>query len=286
MPTHDEHTPPSEIWEADTSDAPPPYRVTLPIFEGPLDLLLHLVRREELDITAISLAQVTEQYLTYLDAWMAWTKQQDILLDPSPLAEFIAVAARLLWIKSRMLLPRPETDEDDEEDDPAEALARKLREYERFKEAATRLAAWQEEQGRSYTRIASPPTPPPPANGLEVSQDDLLGALRRALAEKAEKPGDPAMRSLVAPHRVTVRDQMMAIQKRLQEHSTVRFSELLEQATTRIEIIVTFLALLELLKQCEVEVHQEGLFTEIVIQATPPTPAAAATEQDPHPKHQ
>src|SRR5512137_283080 len=104
------------------------YQVRLPVFEGPLDLLLQLIERERLDISVVSIAAVTEQFLIYV------RQIEDI--QPDTLADFLVMAARLVWIKSRILLPQPARPDDDEEEDPAEALARQLKEYKRFKEAA------------------------------------------------------------------------------------------------------------------------------------------------------
>ncbi len=126
------------------------YQVRLPIFEGPLDLLLQLIEREKLDISAISLAQVTDQFLSYV--------RELEQVQAETLADFLVVAARLVWIKSRLLLPRSSrSTEEEEEEDPAEALARQLREYKRFKEVAGALRTIEEAGYHTYLREAASP---------------------------------------------------------------------------------------------------------------------------------
>lgn len=250
--------------KGDESEGIPPYRVQLPpLFEGPLDLLLYLVERQQLEITAISLAQVAEQYLAYLHLLLDLERTQGRALDPVPLADFVAMAARLLWIKSRALLPRPEPvpASEEEEEDPAEALARQLREYKMFKEAATKLAA-RGEAMRSYARLAPPPDLPPRLEGLDVTLQDLVGALERALAEKGSLP---MMSAPLEPLRVTVAEKMELIRQLLAAGKAVCFRDLLDCAASRVEVIVSFLAVLELLKRKAVLVRQEELFGEITI---------------------
>ena len=126
------------------------YVVRLPLFEGPLDLLLYLIEREELDITAISLAAVTDQFVAYLRGLGE--------VQPGVIADFLIVAARLILIKSRLLLPKPpKPPEDEDEEDPGEALVRRLRAYKRVKEAASWLRDLEERSLRSYVRVAPPP---------------------------------------------------------------------------------------------------------------------------------
>ena len=247
------------------SAEPIAYRVQLPpIFEGPLDLLLHLVERAQLDITAISLAQVTEQYLAYLQMLLELEKTQGQSLDPAPLADFVAMAARLLWIKSRALLPRQEPIADqEEEEDPAEALARQLREYKMFKEAAAKLAE-RGEMLRSYVRTAPPPDLPPRLETLGITLADLVKAMERALAENEKLPVAPVP---LEPLRVTIAQKMDLIRQLLAEGRPVRFRELWAHATSRLEIIVSFLAVLELLKRKAIVARQEELFGEITISA-------------------
>lgn len=238
-----------------------PYQVKLAIFEGPLDLLLHLIQREELDITKVSLAQVTDQYLEYISL------QEE--LNVEILADFLVVAAKLLLIKSEMLLPRPPT-APEEEEDVGDELARQLIEYKRFKEAALGLRQREEMGLRTYVRIAPPPKLERPfgvAQGRpldleDVSLADLLEAVQRALDVR---PALPSVSEVVTPFIVTVAEKMAFIEEKLEKQRRVSFNRLLDQATSRLEIIVTLQAVLELVKLKGVEVQQERLFGEIVV---------------------
>ncbi|MDX9830176.1 MAG: segregation/condensation protein A [Anaerolineae bacterium] len=232
----------------------PGYQVALPVFEGPLDLLLHLIERQELDITAISLAQVTNQYLEYL----AGAGER----NPDNLADFLVVAAKLLLIKSRVLLPQPPAPPAAEEDQ-GDDLVRQLVEYKRFKEAA-RWLQQQDEQGlRSYVRLAAMPDLERSADLGEVSLDDLLAAVREVLAVK---PAMPHVDQAVAPMSITIGEQMDHIERRLADGRVLRFQDLFEGAAHRLEVIVTLLALLEMIKQLRVQVRQERMFGEILVE--------------------
>jgi len=231
------------------------YEVRLPVFEGPLDLLLHLIERQELDITVIALAQVTDQYLAHL-------RTMD-RIDPAYLADFLVVAARLLLIKSRLLLPQPPVVEEEEEEDVGDELVRQLREYQRFK-AAARLLAEREAQGlRSYVRVAAPPALPHRADLSGLTLDDLLAAMRRVFQEGPVV----TVSRIVAPLVVSIGDKIAEIRGTLARRRRLLFSELTRRARSRVEVIVTFLALLELMKQRAVRARQEQLFGEIVVEA-------------------
>jgi segregation and condensation protein A len=231
------------------------YRVRLAVFEGPLDLLLHLIEREELDITRISLARVTDQYLEYLSAL------EELQVDD--LAGFVVVAARLLVIKSQALLPRPPTPAYQEEEDPGEALIRQLKMYRQFKEAARQLQERQSQGQRSYVRLAPQPYIQPGIEHLEpVSLDALLAAARRAMQTRSPTP---PVDSVVPPFTITIDEQIELITRTLNQQSRVSFKELLTTAYTRQEVVVTLLAVLELIKQLAIQARQERMFGEIVI---------------------
>ncbi len=240
------------------------YPVTLPVFQGPLDLLLHLIERDELDISEVSLVGVTDQYLRTLELLEE--------LEPGAIADFLMVASRLLFIKSRMLLPKPPGD-DDEEEDSADDLIRQLIEYKRFKEVAEQLRTREEAGLRVYVRTA-----PRPAleRRLDLSDVDVAGlnaALQRALARI---PSDPPM-PRVRVYSITVAEQIdnvrsyisSTVTRRRSSHgesngpASVSFVELLSQKQTRVEVIVTFLAVLELIKQHELVAVQSATFGEI-----------------------
>lgn len=228
------------------------YEVRLPVFEGPLDLLLNLIEKKELDITTVSLLAVTEQYLEHL--------RSGEQIDPENLGSFLVIAAKLLYIKSHSLLPRPTVLVIDEDEDAGEELARLLIEYKKFKLAAKLLKENEEKGVRSYPRMAPPPIPEFQAKLETATFDILLKALERALASKKE----PEQQSL--PVRVfTVEEKMEDIKLALEANGRASFTEMLSAATTRQEMVVLFLALLQLLKRAMVNAIQGELFSDIII---------------------
>lgn len=229
------------------------YTVRLPVFEGPLDLLLELIERAELDITKVALAQVTDQYLSYL--------RQLETKDPSDLASFLVVAARLLQIKSEALLPRPPEREPGEED-PGDSLARQLLLYKRFKEAARALSARSEAGWRTYLRRSPPPRADPHLDMGNVRLEDLRQALRQAMAATAVEVG--LSESVTAP-KVNLRQKIRLIFDALRRQGRVTFRALVRRADSRLEIVVSFLAVLELIKQRQVQAEQDELFGDIEI---------------------
>jgi segregation and condensation protein A len=239
-----------------------PYQVRLPAFEGPLDLLLQLIEREKLDISSISLAQVADQFLAYV------RELEQISADT--LADFLVVAARLVWIKSHLLLPQPTRPGDAEpEEDPAEALARQLREYKRFKDAASALRTIEESGYHTYLRAAPPPEFERHLVTDSAALVELLAAAQAALAVMA--PGLPpeSIDGMVVPFTLTIHDQIGLIHRATAGNRGVTFQSLLQRAHHRVEIIVTLLAVLELIKRRQIEVTQAQPFGEIVISAVP-----------------
>ena len=229
------------------------YTVRLPVFEGPLDLLLHLIEGRELDITKVSLAEVTDQYLEYIS-------QLD-QLEPEKLADFLVIAAKLLLIKSRMLLPQPPAEPDDEEEDVGDELVRRLIEYRRFKSAAQQLR-FREEQGlRAHVRLVPPPHPERTVSLESGSLDALLEAVRQAMVSQTASSAD----EVIAPVQISLPEKIAHLESLLTQHGHFSFSRVLEQATSRMEIIVTFLALLQLMKRRRVLVEQRKLFGDIVV---------------------
>jgi segregation and condensation protein A len=233
------------------------YSVTLPTFSGPLDLLLRLIERAELDITAISVAQVADQYLAHVRSLEE--------VDPRALAEFVSLAARLLLIKSRALLPRPaaESKAAAAEDPDAEALARQLREYRRYKQVAALLRSWQEEDRRTFLRLAPVPVEldlaPPPVNH---TLGELIAALQRRL--QLALPLDEATVISLGP-RLTIPQVVARVRERLARAPWFSFEDLFGEAVTREDVIVTFWAVLELLKRRAIVVEQSDLFGTISI---------------------
>jgi segregation and condensation protein A len=240
--------------ETMTDSSPAIYQVMLPVFEGPLDLLLHLIEREELDITEVSLAQVTNQYVEYL--------AQISERDPDSLADFLVVAAKLLLIKSRVLLPKPPSLDASEEEEDGEDLVRQLIEYRKFREAARRLAEIEAQGLHAYIRLAPTPRLERSVTLEDVTLDDLLVAVRQVLAIK---PPAPSVNGTVTPITITITDQMTLIDRATARGQPVSLLRLVEQATSRIEIIVTLLALLEMVKQLRVTMRQDRSFGDILI---------------------
>ncbi len=234
----------------------PTYTISTPVYEGPLDLLLQLIERAELDITRLALAQVTDQYLAYL--------QNIEKRAPEEVSAFLMIAARLVQIKSEALLPRPPQREADEED-PGEALLHQLRIYKRFKELAQHLMEREKRGWRAYLRLAPPPKI---ANKLvleEIGLPELVAAAERAFLKEQEKT---ALNTVVAAPKVTIREKIKRIAETLRRMGRATFRTFLGKKYSRVDVVVTFLAMLELIKQRFVVVSQEQLFGEIEIQPT------------------
>lgn len=232
------------------------YTVTLPVFEGPLDLLLRLIEREELDITTVALALVADQYLAHVRALES--------PDPAALSAFLLIAAKLLVIKSRALLPRPGSAVTDEQLAEGEELVRQLQEYQRFKQAAALLRAWDAEGRRTYARAAPPATPLPPSGGrLDVTLADMIAAVQRRM--QLLMPLDPPSTPLPSPKVITVGEMAARIRDRLQAQTWFSFEDLLSAVITSVELVVALWSVLELLKRRAIVVEQAELFGPIMV---------------------
>lgn len=265
------------------SDLPPPpeageggggkpaddaYRVDLEIYNGPLDLLLYLIRRSEIDIYDIPIARITEQYLSYIDAIR--------LLDPAVGGDFLVMAATLMEIKSRMLLPTPPPEEDGEPEDPRSELVRQLLEYKRYKDAAAWLAAQADERAERFGR----PTPaglirdaPQEQDLKEVELWDLVEAFGRLMRETLAGVPDT-----IVDEDVPIQVISEEILDRLQREVEVPFSRLFEGQPTRRHIVAVFLALLELVRLRRVAALQEEPFGEIILRLRGPEVVGSAEE--------
>jgi len=225
-----------------------------------MDLLLHLIEKRELDITEISLALVADRFLAYVAAMHT--------VNAGELADFCSVAARLLLIKSRYLLPRPRDEEiGDEEEDPAEELARQLREYKRYKQVAELLKEIEEAGVRCYPRVAPPPHFERPLKPGDNTLDELFSAFQRALKEHPQ-PGNA--NHVVAPVQVSMAECIARIENVANTSGRIYFSTLMGQAQSRLEIIVLFLAVLELIKQQHLSARQETSFGEVYLEKREP----------------
>ena len=236
------------------------YQIDLPAFSGPLDLLLHLIDRQELDITAISLVKVTEQYLLQIEK----LKENRI----EQLIDFLVVAARLVLIKSRALLPQtPVVVEGEEEEDPADALVRQLRQYKQFKQAAKWFKQREEHGLRSYLRVAPPPKLEGRLDLSGVSVDTLLTAVQDALS-RIESQEDSV--KIVQPRRITIEGQISKLRYRVKNGRSLSFRDLLSTQTSRVEVSISLLAVLELIKRREVTAVQPTLFGPIELREFDP----------------
>ena len=227
------------------------YNVHTPVYDGPLDLLLNLIEHTELDITTVSLAMVTDQYLVHINS------MEELLADE--ISAFLVIAAKLIQIKSEALLPRPPAREPGEED-AGQSLVDQLKLYKRFKEIGGWLNARQQANLRTYLRIAPPPKVEPKLDLSNITLENLVAAAAEAFAkEQAKKP----LATVISAPRVTIREKIDMITKAMKDMQHASFSSLTKDSTSRLEIVVTFLAMLELIKRYRVQAHQEGLFGEI-----------------------
>ena len=226
------------------------YEIALPIFEGPLDLLLYLIRKNEVDIYDIPIALITRQYLEALNIMKA--------LDLDVAGDFLTLAATLLRIKSRMLLPR--LAEEGEEEDPRRDLVLQLVEYRKFKEAARKMAQSEEKQRLLFNR------PLIPVEGNE--EEDLapkgdVADLVAALQALLERIQDDRLYEIIGED-VSVEERMEHVLHLLDERrEEVRFEELFAGARRRLVLVATFMAILELARQARLAIRQEALFGEI-----------------------
>ena len=237
----------------------------LAAFEGPLDVLLHLIEKDNLDITTISLVQVTDQYMAMLHA--------EDELNAAALAEFISIGSKLLYLKSRALLPRPEAAaEESEQDEIAVDLTEALREYRRYKEAARHFREREQQGLRAYPRQAPAPALPPGSGLDSVTMEMLTRLFQEALARKDREP-PLQIRALENDH-VRLRDKIESLRSALRRRGRVSFRALIEECRSRVEVIVQFMAVLELIKSVEVVARQDALFSDIQLL----TPDLAAAE--------
>ena len=225
----------------------------LPRFEGPLDLLMHLIKRDEIDIHDIPIARITKQYLDYIELMR--------MLDLEVAGDFLVMAATLMRIKAKMLLPLPASNEEEDEGDPREELVQRLLEYRLYKEAAQGMQGREAERRTWHERGMVPgegdagPLPLAPATLF-----DLIGALQRVMARKPER-----VVYSVQSEGYDIEDKMSLIAREVAEVGELRFSLIMSRSHARMEIIVSFMALLELIKLGRVIVIQDANFDDILI---------------------
>jgi len=235
------------------------YKVKLEIFEGPLDLLLFLVKQNHLEIEAIPIAKITDQYLQTMELMQA--------LDLEVAGEFLVVAATLMQIKSRMLLP-PEAlpPQEADEPDPAQELIERLKEYQRFKEAAEVLSGMEKQRFVQFSRPVSREGEPAEVEEyVEASLFDLLNAFSQFVSGEVSRE----MFHEVIQEEFTVEQKVTQLRELIGRIKKMSFTELLRQARSKPEMIVTFLGLLELIRLKEILIVQDQLFSEILILEKP-----------------
>jgi segregation and condensation protein A len=240
------------------------YPIRLVNFEGPLDLLLHLIKKNEVNIYDIPIVLVTQQYLEYLDL------MSELNLDVA--GEFLVMAATLIHIKSRMLLPRPDPSQEDPAEDPREALMRQLLEHRRFKAAAEllhekeiqRSAQWGRPDGRVADVVGEAPEPE-----FEADLFSLMTAFRQVLERARQRP-----RVVLPAEQISIEHRIEQLLARLSETSACGFEDLFADVQTRAGMIVTFLALLEMIRLKLVRVFQQGSFGPIRVYRRAPVEGA------------
>jgi segregation and condensation protein A len=230
------------------------YKVKLEVFEGPLDLLLYLIKKDEVDIYEISIERITQQYLEFIDAFK--------ILDLEVAGEFIVMAANLIYIKSRSLLPAhvQPPDEDAVEEDPRWELVRQLVEYKKFKDAAAQLGRREIEQSSMFNRLPESETNAPERPLGDVSVFDLISAFNNVLKRIQQRED---LREIFEEN-FTVSDKIDLIMK-ITGNVALKFTELFARAASRTEIVVTFLALLELIRLKQIRAVQNEPFGEIEV---------------------
>jgi segregation and condensation protein A len=224
------------------------YPVRLENFEGPLDLLLHLIKKNEVSIYDIPIVLITAQYLEYIDV------MQELNLDVA--GEFLVMAATLIHIKSRMLLPRPDPAQEDPEEDPREALIRRLLEHQKFKAAAELLHERETLRSAQWTRPDGPIAEiagEPPEPEVEVDLFSLISAFRAVVERAKARP-----KVYLPMEQIPIEDRIEQLLSRLSETEACGFDELFADIQTRAGLVVTFLAILEMIRLKLIRVFQGG----------------------------
>ncbi|MDO8672542.1 MAG: segregation/condensation protein A [Dehalococcoidia bacterium] len=228
------------------------FQVQLPVFQGPLELLLHLIEKKQLAITDLSLIEVTGQYMESV--------RSAVEIDLAALADFLVIGAKLLFIKSASLLPKPPIPDQPEVEDAGRELAQMLAEYRKYRDVSLILRARDELALRAYPRMAPLPRPDARQAPLELSSSELLQALSKVL-QRAPIDVLPS----IERRKVTVDERIGLLRARLAAGETLTFGAFVADCQTRELIVVSFLSVLELVKAGEVEAYQESLFGEILI---------------------
>lgn len=249
------------------------YKLKLDVFEGPLDLLLYLIKKDDIDICDIPIAQVTEQYLAYIEMMK--------MLDLEIVGEFLVMAATLIQIKSRMLLPPDPSQEEEEEIDPRDDLVRRLQEYKIFKEIAEQLKAKEQERQKLYPRQLDEETKKEFHDDaqevyFEANLFDLISAFSKALAKFKDKEVYE-----VEQEEYTIDEKIHHILHSLLKSPFMLLTDFFEGARDKMEVIVTFMAVLELIRLKEIKVVQKRIFADIEVVRNTENIVAVDDTQDP-----
>ena len=246
------------------------YKVKFEVFEGPLDLLLYLIRKQEVDIYEVNLTQLATQFIEYIEVMR--------MLDLEIAGEFLVMASTLMYIKSRELLPVDQqvlSDVEEEGEDPRWELIRQLVEYKKFKDAASQLQHLEARQESIHPREAPRPVFDRAPVRPEVSVFDLINAVSAILRRIAEREGEQRD---IFEDKWTVSEKIELLAKIISERARVKFSELFAGATSRSEVVVTFLAMLELIRLKQILCTQASHFAEIEICLAEPPPRTVPAE--------
>ena len=233
------------------------YRIKTDLYQGPLDLLLDLIEKAELDITVLSLAQVTDQFLEYVRAM----KEE----NPTEVSAFVVIAARLIQIKSAALLPKQKVNITDVDEDSGEALAQQLITYRRFKILSDSLAEREDRRLHAWLRTGVPDIGIEPALDISGWNGQMLARIAARVFVPPKKA--KALETVMKKPRLSIHDKIRLLVNRIRKAASIRFSSLLRSGNKN-ETVVTFLAMLELIKQNAVTIHQETNFGEIEIEKT------------------
>lgn len=230
--------------------------IHLPVFEGPLDLLLHLIERDDLDITAVSLVVVTDQYLKAIHNGQGF--------DPGALAEFVSIGAKLIYLKSKALLPRAPSDSNGvlDDDDVGRELVDLLREYKRYTEVVAMLEQRQQAGMRNYTRMAPAPQATQQDTGLGSVTMELLTSLMMQVLSRT--PAEPRA-IIVRDTGVTLSQRVADFREQLRRRGRFSFRRVMSECGTRLEVVVSFMAILELLKSGECDARQSAAWEDIEV---------------------
>ncbi len=230
------------------------YQIDTPVYQGPLDLLLHLIESAELDITTLALAQVTEQYLKHLEAL------QD--LPPDEISAFLVIAAKLIQIKSEALLPQ-QSSRGEEEEDLGNELARQLIAYKRYKEIADLLAERKEFGYQTFIRLS--PAKVDVKNNLDLEGFGIAELFQLASSIFVKELVRQSISTVVERPKISIKDKINQISEKFKHAEQLSFEELLGENYSRLDVVISFLALLELVKGSYIKVIQDGIFNEIVM---------------------